>query len=105
MSATQPVQRVVAIRNGSLVALSEAPDGPESLITAATHVLDDPTLTILPAFNDTHNHLLEATRNATFVPVNRAYTIAELLVRTPKAPVPQPRSTTTSACDPAGASS
>src|SRR5262249_3689884 len=55
------------------------PDGLDGLISAVTHVVDDPKLTILPAFNDTHNHLLEATRNATFVPVNRAHTMAEFV--------------------------
>jgi predicted amidohydrolase YtcJ len=42
-------------------------------------VIDDPALTWLPAFYDTHNHLLEATWNATFVPVHRARTIGEMV--------------------------
>lgn len=79
MSTKGPDQRALAVRDGSIVALSEVPDGLDGLISAVTHVVDDPKLTILPAFNDTHNHLLEATRNATFVPVNRAHTMAEFV--------------------------
>jgi predicted amidohydrolase YtcJ len=79
MSATQPFQRALAVREGVIVALAETPDGLNELIAAGTRVVDDPALMILPAFNDRHNHLLEATRNATFVPVNRAHTIAEFI--------------------------
>src|SRR5262249_40244967 len=79
MSPTDHVQRSLAVRDGSLVALADTSNGLDRLISAPTLVVDDPALTILPAFNDTHNHLLEATRNATFVPVNRAHTIAEFV--------------------------
>jgi predicted amidohydrolase YtcJ len=79
MSAAEPIQRAVAVRDGSIVGMSSAPDGLDGFVSSATHVIDEPQLTVLPAFNDTHNHLLEATRNATFVPVNRAHTIAEFV--------------------------
>jgi len=36
-------------------------------------------LTLLPALYDTHNHLLEAARNFTMVPVDQAHSIAEFL--------------------------
>jgi len=69
----------IAIRGDSIVAVARESNSLDSLITPTTCVIDDPTLTWLPAFYDTHNHLLEATRNATFVPVNRARTVAELV--------------------------
>jgi len=34
-----------------------------------SHVLDAPDLTILPAFEDTHNHLILAAQNMSLVPV------------------------------------
>ena len=36
MSANGPVHRALAIRNGSIVGLAEATDGPDSLISAAS---------------------------------------------------------------------
>jgi predicted amidohydrolase YtcJ len=91
MATAESVQRALATRDGLIVAMSDTPDGLDRLVSSQTRVVDDPALTILPAFNDTHNHLLEATRNATFVPVNRARTIAEFVallrdraVRTPR---------------------
>ncbi|HUC76179.1 MAG TPA: hypothetical protein VMS04_12840, partial [Vicinamibacterales bacterium] len=55
----------IAIRGDSIVAVARESNSLDSLITPTTCVIDDPTLTWLPAFYDTHNHLLEATRNAT----------------------------------------
>src|SRR6266568_1699040 len=48
-------------------------------IGADTHVLDAPDLTILPAFEDTHNHLILAAQNMGLVPVDRADTLAEFI--------------------------
>jgi len=79
MSTNGSIQRALAIRDGVIGAMSDRPDGLDGLISSTTHIVDDSALTILPAFNDTHNHLLEATRNATFVPVNRAHTVAEFI--------------------------
>jgi predicted amidohydrolase YtcJ len=91
MSPERAMLSAIAIRGDSIVALSHAANGLDGLVTPDTHVIDDPTLTWLPAFHDTHNHLLEATRNATLVPLNRAQTIAEIIAlihdqasRTPK---------------------
>ena len=72
--------RAIALRGDSIVALSGAVNGLDDLVTPDTRVVDDPSLTVLPAFNDTHNHLLEATRNATFLPVNQARNLAEFVV-------------------------
>jgi predicted amidohydrolase YtcJ len=79
MSTDNAVLRALAIRGGAIVALANEPNALDELITRDTRVIDDPALTWLPAFYDTHNHLLEATRNATFVPVNQARTIGELV--------------------------
>jgi predicted amidohydrolase YtcJ len=79
MSPDNAVPRALAIRAGAIVALANEPNGLDGLITRDTRVIDDPALTWLPAFYDTHNHLLEATRNATFVPVHQARTIGEMV--------------------------
>jgi predicted amidohydrolase YtcJ len=79
MSPNNTFSRAVAIRNGSIIGLANDPNGLDDLLTADTLVLDDPGLAWLPAFYDTHNHLLEATKNATFVPVNQAHTIGEMV--------------------------
>jgi hypothetical protein len=71
--------RSLAIRGDSLIAVSAAPDGLDHLVTADTLVIDDSSLTVLPAFNDTHNHLLEATRNATFVPLSEAHEVSDVI--------------------------
>jgi predicted amidohydrolase YtcJ len=79
MSPNRATSRAVAIRNGSIVALGTDPNALDDLRTAETLVIDDPAFTWLPAFYDTHNHLLEATRNATFVTVDRAHSIGEMV--------------------------
>jgi predicted amidohydrolase YtcJ len=79
MSPDDAVPRALAIRAGAIVALANEPNGLDGLITRETRVIDDPALTWLPAFYDTHNHLLEATRNAITVPVNQARTIDEMV--------------------------
>src|SRR5215831_14545162 len=79
MSPVNAPQRAIAMRGDSILATSSVRNDLDALASTETRIIDDPDLTVLPAFNDTHNHLLEATRNATFVPVNRAHTIAEFV--------------------------
>jgi predicted amidohydrolase YtcJ len=79
MAANRAIYRAVALRDEWIVAVSADPHGLDDLIAPGTQVLDDPTLTVLPAFFDTHNHLLEAARNFTTVPVDQAHTVAEFL--------------------------
>lgn len=79
MDAHRTVYRVIALRDEWIVAVSEDPHGLDSLIMAGTQVLDDPHLTVLPAFYDTHNHLREATNNLALVPVEQAHTMAEFM--------------------------
>lgn len=79
MSFDRAVYRSIAIQDDHIVALSVAADGLNKLIGPATRIVDDTSLTLLPAFIDTHNHLLEATRNRTLVPVQRARSFSEML--------------------------
>ena len=79
LSADQAVYRSIAIRGDTIVALAPDAGGLNRLAGTGARVIDDDSLTWLPAFYDTHNHLLEATQNARFVPVNRARSIAEMV--------------------------
>ena len=79
LSADQAVYRSIAIRGDTIVVLAPDAGGLNHLAGTGARVIDDDSLTWLPAFYDTHNHLLEATRNARFVPVNRARSIAEMV--------------------------
>src|SRR5258708_2625041 len=79
MAADRTIFRAIAIREEWIVAVSEDPHGLGELITSGTYILDDPELTLLPAFDDTHNHLILAAHNSLLVPVDRARTLAEFL--------------------------
>jgi predicted amidohydrolase YtcJ len=79
MTADRAVYRALALRNEWIVAASEDPDGLDGLRAAGTRFVSAPSLTMLPAFFDTHEHLLEAARNLELVPVDRARTLADLL--------------------------
>lgn len=82
MDPAAPFATGIAIRQGRIVALSRGLgewDGPAALVGPETTVLDDPGLVVLPAFVDTHNHLMFAARNVLGVPVSRAGDIAEFV--------------------------
>src|SRR5258708_4265927 len=79
MAADRTIFRAIAIREEWIVAVSEDPHGLDELITSGTYILDDPELTLLPAFDDTHNHLILAAQNSMLVPVDRARNLAELI--------------------------
>ena len=79
MAQDRKVYRAIAIRDEWIVAVSEDPHGLDSVISAGTHVVDAPQLTILPAFEDTHNHFILAAQNSCLVPVDRAHTLAECI--------------------------
>src|SRR5437660_861149 len=76
MAQDRALYQAIAIRDAWIVAVSLDPHGLDGLIGADTHVLDAPDLTILPAFEDTHNHLMLAAQNTGLVPVDRAHTLA-----------------------------
>lgn len=79
MAPDRAVYRSIVLRNDCIVALSPTPEGLDGLIASETRIVDDSSITLLPAFIDTHNHLLEATRNRALVPVENARSLAEFL--------------------------
>jgi predicted amidohydrolase YtcJ len=79
MAADRKIYRAIALRDEWIVAVSEDPHGLDGLITSGTHVVDEPQLTIIPAFFDTHNHFIIAARNMGKVPADQAHSIAELV--------------------------
>jgi len=75
----QAPQRALAVRGDRIAALSPDPHGLDGWVTARTRTLDLPDAVILPAFDDTHTHLIFAGRSAHDVPVHLARTIPELV--------------------------
>lgn len=71
------VYRAVAVRGAEVVAVSADPHGLDDLAGSTTRVVGDPALTVLPAFTDAHEHLLEAAKNRGLVPVEQARSVAE----------------------------
>ena len=57
--------------------MSPEPGGLDDLAGGGTAVVDAGDLTVLPAFADSHEHLMEASRNTLLVPVDMARSIAE----------------------------
>ena len=97
MAAGAPPVSALAIRDGKIAATA-GPDGRGDLLAAwrgpGTVVIDDPGLVVLPAFVDTHNHLMLAAQNILGVPVSQAADIPGLVslireraARTPPGPV------------------
>jgi predicted amidohydrolase YtcJ len=76
-SMTGETYRCVGLRGPEIVAVSVAPDGLDDLAGTRTAVADAGDLTVLPAFADSHEHLMEASQNTLLIPVDRARTIAE----------------------------
>jgi predicted amidohydrolase YtcJ len=79
MAADRSRYRAMALRDEWIVAVSADPHGLDGLISTDTRVLDAPGLTILPAFDDDHNHFILAAENLGFVQANQAHSIAELI--------------------------
>jgi predicted amidohydrolase YtcJ len=76
-SMTGETHRSVGVRGSEIIAVSADPDGLDDLAGGSTAVIDARDLTVLPAFADSHEHLMEASRNMLLVPVDRARSIAE----------------------------
>jgi hypothetical protein len=76
-SMTGETYRSVGLRGPEIVAVSSEPDGLDDLAGRATVLADAGDLTVLPAFSDAHEHLMEASRNTLLVPVDQARSIAE----------------------------
>jgi predicted amidohydrolase YtcJ len=76
-SMTGETYRSVGLRGPEIVAVSAEVDGLDDLASPGTVVVDAGDLTLLPAFADSHEHLMEASRNMLLVPVDKARSIAE----------------------------
>jgi predicted amidohydrolase YtcJ len=59
------------------VAVSAEADGLDDLAGHTTAMVDAGDLTLLPAFADSHEHLMEASRNTLLVPFDKARSVAE----------------------------
>ncbi|MFI5530974.1 amidohydrolase [Kitasatospora sp. NPDC051853] len=75
----QQPQRALAVRGDRVFAVSAAPDGLDHLAGPATRLLDLPGSTVLPAFDDTHTHLIAAADSARDVAVDGARSVAGFL--------------------------
>lgn len=71
--------RSLAVRDGWIVAVSEGSDGLDRLASSSTTVLEDPGLTVLPAFFDIHEHLLDSAHNLGRVRLEDAGSIGEVV--------------------------
>ena len=76
-SMTGETYRSVGLRGPEIVAVSAEPDGLDDLAGLDTAVVDAGDLTVVPAFADSHEHLIEASRNTLLVPVDTARSVAE----------------------------
>ena len=71
--------KAMAIREGRIVALAPERDGADALIGVGTVVVSDPGLTVLPACDDTHTHLIGAGAEVNDVQVAGARNLGEFL--------------------------
>ena len=69
--------RSVGLRGAEIVVVSPDLHGLDDLAAGDTAVVDAGDLTLLPAFADSHEHLMEASRNTLLVPVDKARSVAE----------------------------
>jgi predicted amidohydrolase YtcJ len=79
MNGGRDVYAALAIRDGWIVAVSGDRDGLDALASEGTQVVDDPGLTLVPAFFDIHEHLLDSARNLARVRLEDAHSIEELI--------------------------
>jgi predicted amidohydrolase YtcJ len=76
-SMTGETYRSVGVRGAEIVAVSADLHGLDDLTGGDTAVVDAGDLTLLPAFADSHEHLMEASRNTLLVPVDKARSVAD----------------------------
>src|SRR6516164_3161430 len=76
-SMTGETYRSVGVRGAEIVALSAGLNELDDLAGGGTAVVDAGDLTVLPALADSHEHLMEASRNTLLVPVDKARSVAE----------------------------
>jgi len=71
--------RVAALRAGRIVALSAQPNDLDALVGPNTDVIDCGDLTIMAAFSDAHEHLMEAARNEPLVQMDGISSIEQMI--------------------------
>jgi predicted amidohydrolase YtcJ len=76
MAPGRPTMRSMAIGGGNVLAVGEGAHDLDAFIGRGTRVIDDPGLTLLPGFIDTHTHLIFAASDINDVHVNEARDIA-----------------------------
>ena len=76
-SMTGETYRSVGLRGAEIAAVSAEPGGLDDLAGSGTVTVDAGDLTLLPAFADSHEHLMEASRNTLLVPVDRVKSVAD----------------------------
>src|SRR5215472_7550030 len=76
-SMTGETYRSVGLRGAEIAAVSAEPDGLDDLAGHSTSVVEAGDLTLLPAFADSHEHLIEASRNTLLIPVDQARSVPE----------------------------
>ncbi|KAG7402960.1 N-substituted formamide deformylase [Fusarium oxysporum f. sp. rapae] len=74
-----PPYRSLALHNGRVWSLSEDLNGLDSCIGPDTRVLHEPEQIVLPAFDDTHTHMIFAGLSQFDVPVHLATCIDEMI--------------------------
>jgi predicted amidohydrolase YtcJ len=76
-SMTGETYRCLGVRGPEIVAVSADMAGLDDLAGTGTAVVDAGDLTLLPAFADSHEHLMLASNNTLLVPVDTARSVAE----------------------------
>jgi predicted amidohydrolase YtcJ len=79
MAADRSIYRAIALRDEWIVAVSEDPHGLDGMMSAETREIDEPGLTILPAFDDTHNHFILGAEDISLVQLDQARSIADVI--------------------------
>lgn len=79
MNPRRAIYRAVAVRDEWIVAVSEDPHGLDSVIGADTKLIDASAWSVMPAFDDDHNHFILAAANLSQVQASKARSIKELI--------------------------
>ena len=94
MDPALPVAAGLAIQGGQIVAVArdaaelDEQTGPDTTVLGG----EDPgDLVVLPAFIDTHNHLMLSAHNVLGVPVSRAENIEQMIALSASAPPGRPK--------------
>ena len=74
-----PTQSALAVRGDRIVDIAPSREGVDDWIGPTTQVIDAPEGVVLPAFDDTHTHLIYAALGVFAVPVHEAADIAGFL--------------------------